>query len=117
MNDQELKLYTLHTNAPLDDVRRYAVGLALRTGHRAQLSETPDGAIVVIPHRVWGAARWWAVVAVLSGAPFALRYVMPEAIALQGFGLGWMSAAIVLLTGRKTFELEPPRRRLPRNAS
>lgn len=100
MND-EPKLYALHTTAPFDAVREITIRIAARTGHKAVLNETPDGAIVIVPRRVWGAGRWLAVTATLAAAPFAFHYLLPTASALQGFGLGWIAAVIVVLGRRR----------------
>lgn len=59
--EEKLKLYTLHTAAPFSAVREITIRIATRTGCKAMLNETPDGAIVIVPRRVWGAGRWLAV--------------------------------------------------------
>jgi hypothetical protein len=96
-----LLLYTLRTNAPYDVISRLTAWIAL-AGHVAILNEEPTDGVVIRPKRlVWGALRWWAVIAVLSIAPFVFRY-WPGATALHGFGVGWMTAAGVLLARRGT---------------
>lgn len=93
-----MKLYTLHTNAPYAIVNRVATGVAMYTGRMAILNEHPTGAIVIVPRRVWTRRRWIAVVLTLAAAPFAFRYL--NVTALQGFGIGWITAVIVLLARR-----------------
>jgi len=90
-----MKRYMLDTEAPFEIVRTVAIDIAMKHGHVAELSEAP----VVVARPIWTPWRWRAVVLTLAAAPFALRYV--ELTSLQGFGLGWIAAAIVLLAGRK----------------
>lgn len=102
MNDdnQRLKLYTLHTTASYKIASEVAIAIASRFGHMALLSETPNGAIVIVPRIVWGAGRWTAVVLTLAAAPFVFARV--DLTELQSFGLGWIAAAFVLLSNRET---------------
>lgn len=47
---------------------------------------------------IWTPGRWWAVIFSLAVAPFVFRYV--ELTGLQGYGLGWIVATVVLLARR-----------------
>lgn len=93
------KLYALHTTAPYSVARTIAISIAMDAGYMAELSETPDGATITVPRRYWGTARWWGVFVILVGAPFVFRW-LPSLNSLQGFGIGWASASILLLTRR-----------------
>lgn len=42
---------------------------------------------------IWTPGRWWAVIFSLAVAPFFFHYV--ELTSLQGYGLGWIVAAVV----------------------
>jgi hypothetical protein len=99
-DDDKMKLYTLYSTAPYNIVRDVAVLVASRFGHVTELSETPDGAIVVVPRRIWGAVRWRAVFVALTGSPLFFHYVWPTASNLQGFGLGWILAGVIFLARR-----------------
>lgn len=94
-DQQPARLYTVITAAPYEIVSQMASVIAVQ-GHLAVVTEEPDGAVVIVPRRFWGPARWWAVFVALTGAPFLFHW-LPDLTALQGFGIGWMVAAIVLL--------------------
>lgn len=95
----EMKLYTLQTSAPYDVVRTVAIDIAMKHGHVAELSEAPAEAVVVVPRYVWTPVRHWLVLLTLAGSPFVFRH-LPEVTALQGYGIGWIVAALVLLARR-----------------
>jgi hypothetical protein len=121
--------YTLHTDAPYDVARNVAIDIAMKHGHAAYLSEAEvdESAAVAAAaakriedfvdaqkdasrnfhkvlfiepqQRVWTATRWGFVLLALTASPFVFRY-LPHATALQGYGIGWIAAAVVLLAGR-----------------
>lgn len=90
-----MKKYTLETSAPFEIVRQVAIGIAMQHGHVAELSEAPPE---LPKRRVWTPGRWWAVVLTLAIAPFVFDRI--HVSSLQGFGIGWIVAAIVLLSRR-----------------
>jgi hypothetical protein len=100
MNDDQkpMNLYILHTTAPYESVGQLATFIA-HAGYIAMIAEAPPDTLVIVQPRIWGPARWWAVFVALSGAPF-LFHVWPAATGLQGFGIGWIAAAIILLSRR-----------------
>lgn len=98
--DDQQKLYALHTTAPYRVVSDIAVHVAMKHGHVATLTETPDGSIITLPlRRHWGAARWWGVFVTLISAPTLFHFV--PLTALQGFALGWIAGVLILLVGRR----------------
>jgi len=89
------KTYTLETAAPFDVVRDITVGPLVERGFTVYLSEAEE------PERVWNVWRWLAVIGALSGSPFFFRFVAPETTNLQGFGIGFIVSALVLLVARR----------------
>lgn len=98
------KLYALYTSAPFEIARDTTIAIAKQHGHVAELTELPDGVRMIAPRRPLGAARWAATFLILAAAPFALHYLTRNsnrpAAAIQGFGLGWICAALILSARR-----------------
>jgi hypothetical protein len=105
VSSDQTKLYALYTTAPYHVARAIAIRIAMDEGHPAELNETPDEAVVAVPPRRphWSPWRWWSVILVLVLSPFAFR-LLPPLTALQGFGMGWIAAAIVLLARREEWK-------------
>lgn len=103
---EPMKLYTVHTTATSEQMTECGVLLTEKTKRIAIINEMPTGFVVVAPPRlVWTQGRWIAAIAVLAAAPFAFRFLQIGGIdmsPLQGFGIGWIAAAIVLLLGRRS---------------
>lgn len=102
--EMKTKLYTVHAAATHDQMVEYGAWLAMKTGRMAVVEEVPDGYAVVAPRNtVWTPGRWLAAVGALSVSPFVFRGLLiggVELTSLQGFGIGWITAVIVLLLGR-----------------
>jgi hypothetical protein len=99
-----MKLYILHTAATHEEVTECGAWLATKTGQLAVFDEAPSGYVVAAPaDTVWTQTRWLAAIAVLSASPFVFRFAQhfaPGLTPLQGFGVGWIAAVLVLLLGR-----------------
>ncbi len=98
------KLYALYTSAPYEIARDTAIIIARQHGHVAELTELPDGVRMIAPLRPLGRARWLFTFVTLAAAPLALHYLTRNsnrpAAAIQGFGLGWICAALILAARR-----------------
>jgi hypothetical protein len=55
---------------------------------------------------VWTPTRWIIAIGVLTVSPLAFR-MWPDATAAQGFGIGWITAALVILLNRPSKEPPP----------
>jgi hypothetical protein len=96
------KLYMVRTAAPYEVVHNAIADVALKNGYVVELAETPEGAMISVPRRAWTPVRWMTAIGVLAASPFVFRRLLDsELTALQGFGIGWIVAAIVLLAGRR----------------
>lgn len=100
----KMKLYTVHTTATYEQMTECGVLLTEKTKRMAVINEMPTGFVVVAPPRlVWTQGRWIAAIGVLAAAPFVFRFLQISGVdlsPLQGFGIGWITAGIVLLLGR-----------------
>lgn len=103
---EPMKLYTVHTTATSEQMTECGVLLTEKTKRIAIINEMPTGFVVIAPPRqVWTQGRWFAAVGVLAAAPIAFRLTedfVAKLTPLQGFGIGWIAAAIVLLLGRRS---------------
>ena len=90
MTNDPMKLYTLHTRAPMEQVRDVVTKVVIRSGHTVLLEE---GATTRTP---WTRGRWTA--ALLANSIVALVfYFVPNGSVLAGYLLGWLVACGVLL--------------------
>ncbi len=100
------KLYTLHTRATYQQVSDAMVELTMKTKQVVFLEEQPNGFAVIAPRPVWTPGRWLAAIAVLAASPFVFRFASMAVTLtpLQGFGIGWIAAALVLLLNRSPWK-------------
>jgi hypothetical protein len=109
MKNDRPKLYTVHTAAPYEVVSEIVQGVAMHHGYMAILNETPDGSRIIAPSRPLGRARWLFTFFALASAPFALHYLTRHSTgqiaAIQGFGLGWICAALILTARRLGYRI------------
>lgn len=102
--ETKMQLYTVHAAASYAQMREWSRQLVEQTKRMVVIEEVPNGYAVIAPRRtVWTAERWLAAVSVLAASPFVFRFLQiggVELTALQGFGVGWITAVIVLLLGR-----------------
>lgn len=99
-DDASVRLYVLKTQAPYRIAREAALAIAQRFGYTALLSEVPDNVLIIARRPIWGPVRWWAVFIVLAGSPWFFGRVWHSATNLQGFGVGFIAATIILLVQR-----------------
>lgn len=105
MSDAQTHRYTLHTSAGYEVVRELAPLLAMRSGCNAMLREVPDDHALIARPRVWNSARWLIALGTLAGSSWFFHHGWPSATNVQGFGLGFIVAAVVLLGARREREL------------
>lgn len=97
---EKTKLYTLHTRATYEQVSDAMVELTMKTKQVVFLEEQPNGYAVLAQRPVWTAGRWLAAIGVLAASPFVFRF-WHDATPTQAFGIGWITAALVLLLARR----------------